>query len=102
MEGTSGDVEDGSLPDLTEVNILFNTGEEKDPDRDVLPRQHDCQTDIGGEKGVLMNEGKFHGINSNLKKACGQIDEYVKTAFDANKCKHTGKRKQNSRIHYTE
>ena len=100
MEGTSSHLEDGSLPDLTEVNILNNTGEEKELDRVMLSKQQSSQTDIGDEKTVPTIAGKFHSINLNLTKARGQIDDYVKTALTANKFKHDGKRNNNSNIRY--
>ena len=100
MEGTACHLADGSLPDLTEVNILINTGEEKSADPAMLPKQQGCQKYISGEETVPIIAGKFHGINLNLTKACGQIDDYVKTTLIANKLKHRGKRRNNSNIHY--
>lgn len=91
MEGTSDDLEDGSMPDLTEVHALPNTDGTEISDEKFLLSKKCSQKDKEFENDNIINERKFKETRAKIRKTCGQAYDDIKMTFNTNPCRAEGR-----------
>ena len=92
MEGGSDELEDGSIPDLTEVHVLPSTDTTEISDEKLLLHKKYSQKDNEFEKGNITNGKTFKETRDKIRKTCGQACDDIKMAFNTNQCRTEGRK----------
>lgn len=85
MEASNDEVEDGSIPDLTEVDITHHNGNKETKVSKLTKQKHSHSLKKGDEQELTSHE-KIEGPKQKFQNTCGKICCDIKTALNTAHC----------------
>ena len=85
MEDANDMVEDGSIPDLTEVNMSNDTGNKITKITELTKNKHSQISDSSEEQDCTIHKN-FEEQKQKLQNTCGKLCSDIKTALNTAHC----------------